>query len=423
MMNFPTITPRFLTPAFGNCRLLSTLALAFIIGLCTAPALAEKRVALVIGNSSYRNVPALSNPVNDADAVSVLLKSAGFAVVETRHDLGINEMRRAIRDFSDVTRDADMAVVYYAGHGMEFGGNNYLVPVDATLERDIDVEDETVSLERILTVLEPAKRLRLVILDACRDNPFARTMKRTLASRTIGRGLARVEPMTSDTLIACAAKAGSTAADGKNTHSPFTAAMLKHLVTPGLDLRIAFGRVRDEVLKSTGNRQEPFVYGSLGGTNVALVSTPADSDAGAPASSLDPMVTQAWRDYDEAAKVATKEAWDSFLALHPKGFYSDLARAQRAKLDAPAPTATLSPFEPAIRPNDKNDAGAVPQTTRKPIKSASDEGCRANGWTAAACAGARSNRNKMNQYGLQPAQTDGVRINDMWFRRCCGGGL
>jgi uncharacterized caspase-like protein len=142
-----------------------------------------------------------------------------------------------------------------------------IYPTDEA-ERDIDVEDESLSLERILKVVEPTKRLRLIILDACRDNPFARAMKRTLASRSIGWGLARVEPDTSNTLIAFAAKAGSTASDGADGNSPFTAALLKHLTKPGLDLRIAFGLIHDDVLNSTGHRQEPS-YGSLGGAHCA----------------------------------------------------------------------------------------------------------------------------------------------------------
>jgi uncharacterized caspase-like protein len=290
----------------------------------------EKRVALVIGNSAYRNVPKLPNPVNDATAIGLLLKNSGFEVVETRQNLAVNDLRRAIRDFSDKTRDADMAVVFYAGHGIELNGSNYLIPVDAALEKDIDVEDETVSLERILSVIEPVKRLRLVILDACRDNPFARNMKRTIASRAIGRGLARVEPITSDTLIAFAAKAGSTAADGKGQHSPFTSALIKHIATPGLDLRIAFGRVRDEVLKTTDNKQEPFVYGSLGGANASLVPAPGDANADV---AVQPPTgdTSAARDYEAAARVGTKEAWDAFLSMHQTGFYSDLARMQRNK--------------------------------------------------------------------------------------------
>ena len=299
-----------------------------LLFLGALPGQAEKRVALVIGNSAYRGAPKLVNPANDAEAVSILLKSAGFDVVETRQNLDINDMRRAVRDFSDRTLDADIAVVFYAGHGIEVDGSNYLVPVDAKLDRDIDVDDETVSLDRVLKVIEPAKRLRLVILDACRDNPFVRMMRRTTASREITRGLARVEPVTSDTLIAFAAKAGSTAADGGGVNSPFTAALLRHLVTPGLDVRLAFGQVRDDVMKATGNRQEPFVYGSLGGAVVALASLTNVE----PIPTIDPNAVAA-RDYEAAANLNTKAAWDAFLAAHPAGFYAALAKAQREKLD------------------------------------------------------------------------------------------
>ena len=161
----------------------------------------------------------------------------------------------------------------------------------------------------MLRVLEPARSLRLVILDACRDNPFVKTMKRTLASRSFGRGLAGVEPAMSNTLIAFAAKAGSTANDGEGAHSPFTTALLKHLAAPGLDLRIAFGKVRDEVLASTGARQEPHVYGSLGGTTIALV--PAGEVAGAataaPAPGGDVRPTRTWRDYEFAMQVGHQD--------------------------------------------------------------------------------------------------------------------
>ena len=140
---------------------------------------------------------------------------------------------------------------------------------------------KALSLDRVLIAIEPAKKLRLVILDACRDNPFSRTMKRTVASRAIGQGLAKVEPTSPNVLIAYSAKAGSTAADGDGKNSPFTAALSKHLTKPGLDVRRAFGFVRDEVLKTTGNKQEPFVYGSLGGEDVPLVPAPAPAAAAA----------------------------------------------------------------------------------------------------------------------------------------------
>jgi uncharacterized caspase-like protein len=168
---------------------------------------------------------------------------------------------------------------------------------DAVLQRDIDVEDETVSLDRVSQIIESAKRLHVIILDACRDNPFASGMKRTVGNRSIGRGLARVDVMTADTLIAFAAKAGSTAADGSGLNSPYTTALLQHLMTPGLDVRLALGRVRDQVLKSTGGKQEPFVYGSLGGAEIALVpgsrAAPAPAaPAPQPSGTTDPLIPE-----------------------------------------------------------------------------------------------------------------------------------
>jgi uncharacterized caspase-like protein len=304
--------------------------LAIALVLVCQPALAEKRVALVLGNAAYQNVAPLPNPVNDGAVIAATLKDAGFDVVDSRHDLPAIETRRALRDFADLARDADIAVVYYAGHGMEVDGTNYLVPVDAKLERDTDVYDEAFSLDRILLAVEPAKQLRLVILDACRDNPFAKTMKKTVASRAIGRGLAKVEPTSPNTLIAYSAKAGSTALDGDSKNSPFTTALAKHLTTPGLDVRRAFGFVRDDVLKTTGNRQEPFVYGSLGGDDVPLVPVkPALTSTPVPSPQA-----EARRDYELAQQIGNKAALNAFLARYPDGFYADLARIQLAKIAA-----------------------------------------------------------------------------------------
>ena len=252
----------------------SLILLAFSAG--TTLAQAPKRVALVIGNGAYQNVAKLPNPIKDATAIADMFKKAGFDWVQMRQDVGNLDFKRALREFMDAATDADIAVVYYAGHGIQVRDMNYMIPVDAKLATEIDAEDEAVSLDRIVAALEPAKRLRLVILDACRDNPFQRTMKRRVAMRAITGGLAKMEPTLGDTLIAYAAKAGSTAEDGDGaTNSPFAAALLKHLGEPGLDIRLAFGRVRDEVLKLTANKQEPFVYGSLGGSNIALVPAPA----------------------------------------------------------------------------------------------------------------------------------------------------
>ena len=308
--------------------------LAFVLAagsawIASQPAFAEKRVALVLGNSAYQNVNRLANPANDSGAISETLKSAGFDVVDLKRDLKVADMRRALRDFSDKVRDADVAVVYYAGHGMEIDGTNYVIPVDAVLERDIDAYDEAIPLDRILTVIEPAKTLRLVILDACRDNPFSQTMKRTIGSRAIGRGLAKVEPGSPNTLIAFAARAGSTASDGDGKNSPFTTALIKYLPRPGLDLRKAFGFARDDVLKATGNKQEPFVYGSLGGDDVSLVPAAPAPVVTAPAANPSADIR---RDYELALQLGTRSAWNSFLTTYPSGFYSDLAKGQIDKI-------------------------------------------------------------------------------------------
>src|SRR5260221_9503075 len=321
----------------GSLDLRRFLLAAALLLLVCQPAFAEKRVALVLGNSAYQNVPRLPNPVNDGAMIAATLKNAGFDVVEERHDLPAAETRRALRDFADHARDADIAVVYYAGHGIDVDGTNYLIPVDAKLERDTDVYDEAFSLDRVLLAIEPAKQLRLVILDACRDNPFAKNMKRTVASRAIGQGLAKIEPTSPNVLIAYSAKAGSTAADGDGTNSPFTTALAHHLTTPGLDVRRAFGFVRDEVLKTTNNRQEPFVYGSLGGEDVPLVPAPArvaPAAAAAPAAPALSAQAEARRDYELALQVGNKSAMNAFLAQYPDGFYASLAKLQLEKIAA-----------------------------------------------------------------------------------------
>jgi uncharacterized caspase-like protein len=301
----------------------------FLTILSGQPAFAYKRVALVIGNSGYQNVARLRNPANDATAITATLKEAGFDLVETKRDLKISEMRRVLRDFANSSRDADVSVVYYAGHGIEVDGTNYLIPVDAALEQDIDVYDEAFSLDRVLAVVEPAKQLRLVILDACRDNPFAKTMKRTVGSRAIGRGLAKVEPNSPNTLIAFASKAGSTASDGDSKNSPFTAALVKHIAKPGLDLRKAFGFVRDDVLKDTANRQEPYVYGSLGGDDAPLV--PAKPVAAGAQSDPQSAVR---RDYELSLQLGSRDGWEAFLRTYAEGFYADLAKGQMKKIAA-----------------------------------------------------------------------------------------
>src|ERR1700759_5497138 len=236
----------------------------------------EKRMALVVGNSSYTNVPKLPNPQRDAISVGQMLRDAGFDSVDVIVNASNLELKRAIRKFEVAFTQAHNAVIYYAGPGLEIGGKNFLIPIDAKLASYLDSDDEAITLDRLVASADGASKLRIIILDACRDNPFPSLMRRDRRNGqgTVSSGLGKTEPTSTDTLIAYAAKAGSTAEDGDGEHSPFTLALVKSLTVPGLDIRLAFGRVRDEVMRLTGSRQEPFVYGSLGGGNIALVPAP-----------------------------------------------------------------------------------------------------------------------------------------------------
>jgi hypothetical protein len=267
---------REITPESEFKRRIETAAVASSDLVSHAPKLAlsklGRRVALVVGNSAYVNVPKLSNPAKDADAMAEAFRRLGFSDVIEVKDVKKPEMQRALLEFSDKSVDADWAVIYYAGHGMEIDGVNYMVPVDAVLKRDQSVKLEAVSLDEMMDAAAAAKKLRIVILDACRNNPFLARMTRTLASRSIGAGLASVEPQQG-TLVAFAAKQGQTAEDGSGTNSPFVSAMLQHIGEPGVDVNIFFRKVRDSVLSATDNHQEPFVYGSLPGETLSFQPT------------------------------------------------------------------------------------------------------------------------------------------------------
>ena len=236
------------------------LAVAFVAG---ASAYGAERVALVVGNSAYRGIGELPNPKNDATDVGMALGRLGFEVT-TVIDGDRAGMEEALRTLARRSVGADVVVVFYAGHGMEIDGTNYLVPVDARLERDTDVEYETVDLEQVLRATEGAG-LRLVILDACRDNPLAQRMRRVRATRSISRGSfgdLDEQALLDETLVAYAAAGGTTAADGTGRNSPYTAALLEYLEEP-LEISGLFRRVRARVLETTEGRQRPHEYQSL----------------------------------------------------------------------------------------------------------------------------------------------------------------
>ncbi len=331
--------------------LMVAVGAALLLGLAPDVALADKRVALVVGNSKYQTVNPLPNPARDATAIAKMFRDAGFESVDTLIDVGNLDFKRGIRKFEDTAADADIAVIYYAGHGIEIGGTNYLIPVDARLASDRDAPDEAITLDRLVTSANSAKKLRVVILDACRDNPFTATMRRDslAAKRGISSGLTRVDPSTTDTLIAYAAKAGSTAEDGDGDHSPFTSALLRDLTVPGRDIRIAFGYVKDDVMKSTSGRQEPFVYGSLGGGVYSLVPSLPQSQ--------EPSVADAKADFELVKQINTRKAWDVYLNTYKTGLYAELARVQRNSLPPDVQVASLGPTTvPQSRPATTKEA-------------------------------------------------------------------
>ena len=252
--------------------------IAALTGFAGSPALADgKRVALVIGNSTYRNVPTLPNPANDAADIAAALNRLGFAVTLVTNS-SFDQMRRGLIALGRDAAGADMAVVFFAGHGMEISGENWLIPVDAELKRDTDAANEAVSLRSVILQLSNTTSLGLVVLDACRNNPFVVKMSRSLALRAvIGGGLGRIEPV-GNVLVAYAARDGTTALDGDGRNSPFTAALLHNIETPGVEVTFMLRSVRDDVIEATRNEQQPFVYGSLSRRAIYLTGNPSSAD-------------------------------------------------------------------------------------------------------------------------------------------------
>jgi TolA-binding protein len=320
------------------------LAAALLAG-STGIALADKRVALVIGNSNYQNVPLLPNPTRDAQAIFQKLKASGFDVDKANLDLGYLTFRRALDDFADKASNADVAVVFFAGHGVEIQGKNYMIPVDARLQSQRDALREAIPMDDLLSAVGGARNLRLIILDACRDNPFQMTRQyvrgESLPNEIITRGLGRIE--SSYTMVAYAAAAGSVAEDGSGDHSPFTQALLDKFFEAGLGIRVAFGRVVDQVQRTTRGKQLPYLNAALGEDDIALIpgrpKDPPSPVASAPVPSVDWGIV-----YDRFERLNTKEGWVGFLRQSPPEPYRTLGNQQLQKwIEAEAKVAALDP--------------------------------------------------------------------------------
>jgi hypothetical protein len=315
---------------------------AALLALAPVSAQAEKRVALVIGNSAYRNTPPLPNPRNDAAAIADALQRLGFAV-QSGFDLDRAGTEQLLRRFGETLGDADVALFYYAGHGLQVDTKNYLVPVDARLAGENDLPFEAVDLTLVLALMERKPRINLVFLDACRDNPLAQNLARSMGaarSAAVSRGLAIAESGIG-TLLVYATQPGAVALDGDGAHSPFTQGLLDYIATPDIEVRQMLSRVRNDVLQATGGKQVPWDHSSLTGDfffvprGLAIAAQPEPPAA----------------DRELAFWASVKDSRDpadfqAYLEQYPSGTFAALARNRLAALQ-PQAAATPAPPTPA----------------------------------------------------------------------------
>jgi hypothetical protein len=330
--------------------------LAIILGVFVAAitlataARAEKRVALVIGNAAYANTAPLSNPGNDIADIAAALRRLDFQVIEGR-DLDKRSMERTVREFAVELPGTDVALFYYAGHGMQIGGQNYLVPTDAKLSGEGDLDFESVPLSLVMKQMEREAKTSLVLLDACRDNPLSRNLARTMGTRAaqVGQGLAEVKTGVG-ILIGFSTQPGSVSLDGTGRNSPYAAALLDHIEVPGKDMSAVLVSVRNDVLKATSGRQVPWEHTSLTGQ---VVLRPEPRPGAAQGKDYDKEMEIAyWNSVRDAKSVAALQA---YLERYPRGTFAGLARAMIAEQGqtqggAIGSNITVASKEPAVAP-------------------------------------------------------------------------
>ncbi|HYN26720.1 MAG TPA: caspase family protein [Burkholderiales bacterium] len=320
--------------------MLRFLALLCVFGSMSIASLAhaERRIALVIGNSVYQNTAELKNPKNDAGDMAASLRRLGFDVFEGQ-DLDKRAMERMIRQFGVKLSGADLALFFYAGHGVAIGGQNYLVPTDARLASEGDADFEGLALTLVLKQMEREAKTSIVLLDACRDNPLARNLARTMGTRSsqVSQGLAEVRTGIG-TLIGFSTQPGNVAIDGAGRNSPYAEALLRHIEVSGTDVSGVLIAVRNDVLKATDGRQVPWEHTSLTGQvylKVAPASTPAAvrPPATNPGTSDRDMELSYWSSVKDSKSPALLQ---SYLDRYPDGNFSNLARAMLKELSPAA---------------------------------------------------------------------------------------
>ncbi|WP_065375787.1 caspase family protein [Ensifer adhaerens] len=306
-------------------------AVVLSLFLLSSYAWAEKRVALVIGNSAYQHAPQLANPQNDANDMASKLTGLRFVVV-TGRDLDLTGMRRLIREFVGKVEGADVALFFYAGHGLQVNGGNYMIPVDAQLRSNNDLDFEALPVELVLSAMERNAQVNLVFLDACRDNPLAATLARSLGTRSmvVGRGLAKLDTGVGS-LIAFATQPGNVALDGAGRNSPFTTALLKHLGTPGQSITDDLIAVRRTVLQVTDGKQIPWDSSSLTGP-VVLNPAPVPDTATSPAATAGTDRTVELTYWNSIKDLTESSFFEAYLQEYPNGAFGTLAKLKIAAI-------------------------------------------------------------------------------------------
>src|ERR1700752_170176 len=322
-----------------------TVVLSLICMVFTANAAkADKRVAFVVGNGAYKNVAQLPNPPIDAKAIAGVLRNVGFEVVEGTN-LSRDKMTEKLLDFGKKTEGADVAIFFYAGHGIAVNGTNYLLPVDADLRSEMDVKlGAAINVDTTLEQTMGDAKVKLVCLDACRDNPFAAKIRSAKATRSVNvqTGLAEMKS-GQGTLLAFATGPGQTALDGEaGTNSPFTRALLANIAQPGVEIQQAMTKVRAQVNEETSKGQLPWGHTNLIGS-VYLNGAPANNTptaAGAPAASTavaaapsSDVELEFWRSIKDSSKT---EELNAYLSSYPNGQFRSLALARIAALESGA---------------------------------------------------------------------------------------
>src|SRR5262245_5780125 len=310
-----------------------TVSVLLLLALLSLPAHAQNRVALVIGNSAYQHTPRLDNPKNDAMDMAAALKRWGFQVIDG-FDLDKVSFERKVRDFSVALRTAEVGLFFYAGHGMQVAGQNYLVPVDAKAETNDALDWEMVRLDLVQRTMERAASTNIIFLDACRNNPLARNLARAMGTRSadIGRGFAAVESGIG-TLISFSTQPGNVAVDGSGRNSPFSGALVKRIATSNDDLSALLIDVRNDVRKETQNAQVPWEHSALTGRfyfNPAARPAPSAGTAPQPGAQPQPSdAAQAWTVAERSTDPAVLEA---FIKYYGDTFYGAMARSRLAEL-------------------------------------------------------------------------------------------